>query len=146
MPHSADINPTSEESNMKIKINLGITFAEITGEAPLWIQMAMPPTVTEIDPDSVFDALQRVGILDESGMHATADEHDQADVDRIAAKYGDNAHSELLQTLRLLLDTCKAPSMSVGDSIELYSMSGQHVVTHTCESIGWTSGHRLDIV
>ncbi len=130
-----------------LRVTLGVRFVEITGEgSPVQIEIALPAPLGEIDPDWIFDAMQRVGILDETGMHATQDQHNQADQDRIILHRGDNTLSDVLVTLRLLLDVCKAPSMSVGDMIEYRSGAGKPVIKQVCEMSGWTTTIPLDTV
>lgn len=127
---------------MKVTITLGVSFAHY--QAPVEINSLLHTDVGEIDPDVFYDSLQRIG------GRSPEDNHAQCDLDRIAARYGsDNGyHSSLAVTLthlRRLMERRGAPSMSVGDTIDIWSPADENlnripIVRHTCERMGWTHG------
>ena len=122
---------------MLIVITLGARYAE--WQEPTIIRTLGMKQDAEFDPDDFFDTLQRIG-------HPTDPDanHTQCDIDRIKAKYTGTWRSTLEFAYRAM-HRRGGPSMSVGDTIDVYSnpdAAGVRtpIVRHTCESVGWTSG------
>lgn len=119
---------------MDVRITLGTKFLP----EPIHIRVAIPAYAAEAGPDFYFESLNRVGVLEEWGGHATANQHRQADAERIMHRYP----GELGQHgawLRNILDHHEAPSMSTGDTITIFDDEGNARVTYRCDPVGWTT-------
>lgn len=127
---------------MLIKITLNNRWPT-EAHPPIEIRSLLHSACGEIDPDVFFDALQRLGGWE-------GDDHFAVDLSRIDTKYHSNEgyHPSLRVTLghlRRSMERKQAPSMSVGDTIDIYATdpitnARTPIVRHTCESVGWSSG------
>lgn len=125
---------------MKVIITLGNAHAPHHADLPFTVTKILPDQLAEISPDYIFDAMQRIGDMNYDGITViTPAEHQIADIDRIMARHEDRVTGMWLAILRVELDYAGAPSMSTGDTIKMVSDSGRLIVTHVCESVGWTS-------
>lgn len=126
-----------------IEVTLGKRWADTTHPAQT-IHTLVPSAAAEFHPDDIFEALQRIG-----GDTEFAD-HLAADLDRIDQRFSPDAGyhpvwAVSLRHLRRSLDRYQAPSMSVGDTITVYTtpdpdtLRRTPLVTYTVEPIGWSS-------
>lgn len=100
-----------------VDVCLGVTFA--TAYPHQCDVISFPVTVTgEFDLEMLFAALNRI--------------HDTVDADVAALPW------EWQRTARRRLDLMQAPSMSVGDYVELFSEDGRHLGQFAVASRGWT--------
>jgi len=115
---------------MLITIQLGVQWGQ-----PTTIRTLAHSRYAEFNPDDIFDALQRIG-----GHYPEAD-HEQCDLDRIAAKY-EHPWSLTLTYARKAMARAGAPSMSVGDIITVETAADENhqrtpVVEYVCKPMGW---------
>lgn len=115
---------------MLITIQLGVRWGQ-----PYTIRTLAADAYAEFNPDDLFDSLQRIG-----GHYPEAD-HEQCDLDRIAAKY-EGSWVKTLQYARKALARAGAPSMSVGDIITVQSAPDENahrtpIVEYVCKPMGW---------
>ena len=101
---------------MRIEVTLGVQFAE---HRQVHVIKHASSDYAEIQLQDIWEALNRVEDL-------------HADVERLRRRYLPS-----LCWLRESLDIAKAPSMSVGDEIKLFSDAGVLVRHVTCAPIGW---------
>lgn len=115
---------------MLITIQLGVQWGQ-----PITIRTLASDKYAEFNPDDIFDSMQRIG-----GYYPEAD-HEQCDLDRIAAKY-EGSWVKTLQYARKNMARLGAPSMSVGDIITVESAPNEFgkrtpIVEYVCKPMGW---------